>query len=134
MACLDFLQGHRSNFLLASGAAGRMPRHLQIEAGFDEEVVSSLETSQESAIESELAAVKKLRTEMSVAMKHITEHLSKKTNGAQEQKFELVERYSKMMEDEKVLKTMSPPSKEVYVDGLKKKRKRLLHEIANDKT
>lgn len=60
----------------------------------------------------------------------VEQYLSKATLSILDQKLDMVDRYSEMMLDETVLNKMSPPSKELYVNELRKKRKRLLLQIA----
>ena len=134
-----FCKDHDSNFLLASNAGGRMPSHLQVEAGFED--VSSLGDSTPSRkreeIEDELAAAKKQRTQLDSTMQRVADYLDKKTDngksgGSVDGHISKVTEYSRMIGDESVLDTMSPGSREVHVDTIKKKCKELIKRMTED--
>ena len=68
-----FCKDYEANFLLASNAGGRMPHHLQIEAGF-EETVSSLDdssTQKREALQDELAAAKCQHNQLDTTMQKV---------------------------------------------------------------
>ena len=65
-----FCKDMECNFLLACSAGGRMPRHLQIESGFTEEMsMSSLGDDSSNKIESQVAAVTTDRKHIAAALK-----------------------------------------------------------------
>ena len=136
--CLDL----EANFLLAQSAGGRMPRHLQTEAGFDEvsslggdtDTTSSASNAKRNRMEDELSKAKKQRVKISEPLDVITDMLRKKEPEAvgedEESKcLDQVQKYSAMLTDEKVLDSMSPESKEAYTNSLKRKRKDLLKKL-----
>jgi len=143
---VNFCDGHRwlvwvfcmdleANFLLASSAGGRMPCHLQVEAGFEREMsLSSLSGNNETAIdatlvsmEDELNRAKHTRQKMDdavdVVVKLIKQKKEAKENEVKEEDIDKVYRYSNMMTNEKHLDSMSPDTKRVYTDTLRRKRK-----------
>lgn len=122
--CVDY----DSNFLLACSAGGRMPKHLQIESGFTEDVSSLGEgdsSGKRSAYEDEFVESKKQRQKLTDTIDRVAGYLEAKQEDARED-LNQVAKYSQMMTDESVLDTMSPDSKDVYLSTLKKKRKDLL--------
>jgi hypothetical protein len=132
-----FCKDYESNFLLASSAGGRMPAHLQAEAGFPEDM-SSMGGSENSpagtkcAIEEELKAAKKPRTETKTMMEKVVGYIDSKKQEKSSQSDKYIRQvadYSHMMVDQSVLETKSPASKDLYVDTLKKKRKAVLQKL-----
>jgi hypothetical protein len=134
--CLD----HAANFLLASSAGGKMPNHLQVEAGFAEELSSmggSDETTSAQAVEDELRAAKKQRLQVATTMEKVVEYLEskdKKESPGVDKYIRQVADYSQMMVDSTVLNTMTPNSRSVYVDTLKRQRKSVLDKMNADST
>jgi hypothetical protein len=142
-----FCRDLETNFLLASSAGGRMPSHLQVEAGFTEDVSSigggvSDDTGSNSAtpaknkrfIEDELRAAKKHRNQISDTMEKVATFLQAKSQDKKESPkidryIRQVASYSQMMVDSSVLDTMTPNSKAVYVDTLKRQRKSVLDKM-----
>ena len=113
---VNFCDGHRwlvwifcmdleANFLLASSAGGRMPCHLQVEAGFEREMsLSSLSGNNETAIdatlvsmEDELIRAKHTRQKMDdavdVVVKLIKQKKEAKENEVKEEDIDKVYRY-----------------------------------------
>ena len=128
-----FCMDHDANFLLAGNAGGRMPAHLQFESGFSDH--SSLTGSEEhtgskrSAAEVELSVAKKTREDVRETLDCVRKYLNGKQEDATDSNLRKVANYSSMMVDNAVLDTMSPESKRVYVDSLKKKRKDVLDRL-----
>ena len=138
-----FLVDFKANFLLANSAGGRMPRHLQIESGFGEEV-SSLDNSSahaqrsnQGAIEEEIDRAKAQQKQISDAIGAVTELLEQqkrdKTVDKEDQQILQVEQYSRMLTNEKVLASMSPDSQSKYRSAIQRKRRRLLDDMASGK-
>jgi hypothetical protein len=141
-----------ANFLLANSAGGRMPRHMQLEAGFEEEIDSSVTGSEstpggaaaasskkKARLEQELDAVHQQRVDLSKAITRVTDLLEKRSDVAKvgesaDACLRRVAEYSKMMGDEQVLESMSPPSQKLYVESLKKERKNLLEKMNSSST
>ena len=132
-----FCKDHESNFLLASNAGGRMPSHLQVEAGFEDlsSLGDSTPSAKREAIEDELAASKNSRQKLDNTMERVVEYLDKKTDkGDTPHKqragyIKEVADYSRMMQDDTVLDSMSPDSRGYYLDSIKKQRKEVLNRI-----
>lgn len=133
--CLDL----DANFLLACSAGGRMPKHLQIESGFTEEMSSlgednSSGNTTKRSFEEELSSARKQRVELKSTMERVVSLLDKKEQESDNEagRIKQVTEYSKMIGDSAVLETMSPDSKDVYVSAVKKKRKFPLQKMSND--
>jgi hypothetical protein len=125
-----------ANFLLAGNAAGRMPNHLQLEAGFSIDDGSSLSASDGSAkkrvLESELELAKKQKRELQETMDSVKSFLQNKykaEGSSKGQNLRTIAEYSKMMTDASVLETMSPDSKAVYLESLKVERKNVMNQL-----
>ena len=76
-----FCKDIEANFLLANNAGGRMPRHLQVESGFNEELSSLGEDASSGKrtveLEDELSAIKKQRKQLNGTMEKLVEYLEK---------------------------------------------------------
>lgn len=127
-----------SNFLLAGNAAGRMPNHLQLESGFTNDDSSSLTASDHNgsakkhAIESELESAKKQKEELKETMDTVKAYMKNKYHiqgSTKAQNLRQVAEFSRMMTDSSVLDTMSPDSKEVYLESLKDERKNVMKQL-----
>jgi hypothetical protein len=142
-----FCHDRDANFLLANSASGRMPRHLQLEGGFGEEPESSVSGSEADSarkrlrMENELDAISRDRNNLSRVVDKWTTMMEtrEKKEAAREkeekeasidERLRQVADYSRMLEDDKVLETMSPASSEVYKASLKKRRKDILNELS----
>ena len=132
-----------ANFLLASSAGGRMPVHLQVESGFEDPDVSSMEggpmgsvsqsgSKRQRVLEDGLENAKIEREKLSSTMGQVASLLQKKMEQAEgsDEELEKVRGYSKKMTEASVLETMSPQSRDKYVDTLKRKRKDVLEHIS----
>jgi hypothetical protein len=115
-----------------------MPSHLQMESGFSDQ--SSLTGSENSgsaskcsAAEEQLQLAKKAREDVRETLQSVRDYLSAKNKPAESMDHYLcqVADYSQMMKNENVLDTMSPESKKVYLDSLKKQRKSILEKLNN---
>jgi hypothetical protein len=150
LSFIDFCGGDRwllylfckdidANFLLANNAGGRIPRHLQVESGFNEDVsslgedVSGSASKRVVALEDELSEYKKQRKEISGAMDKLVGYLDSKKdrnqNDSMDRYIKQAADYSEKMQDQNALNTMSPDSKEVYVNALKTRRKDVLKKM-----
>jgi hypothetical protein len=134
-----------TNCLLACSAGGRMPKHLQLESGFESSgggdmsslgEESSPGTSKRTAsLEDEASAAKRSREKLTSTMEKVVEMIAKGQNATHDDEQDIhinkMAEYSEMMvdENEKILNTMTPNSKDKYVDALKKKRKERLDKI-----
>jgi hypothetical protein len=126
-----------ANFLLANNAGGRMPKHLQTESGFDEDVSSMSGTSNKrSVIEDEVFECKKQRKEINNIMDRAVAMMEKNSQGAENDRTDnyinKVAEYSQKMSDTNILDTMSPDSKNVYVATLKNRRKEILKKMSEE--
>jgi hypothetical protein len=153
LSFIDFCAGDRwllylfckdieANFLLANNAGGRMPRHLQLESGFAEDLSSlgedvSSGNKRTAAIEDELQQYKKQRQQLSGTMEKLVGLLETKDKSqstppgdSMDKYIRQVADYSEKMQNDNVLNTMSPDSKEVYVNALKTRRKNVLKKMA----
>lgn len=136
--CLDI----GSNFLLANNAGGRMPRHLQIEAGFEEDVSSVTDDQNTGSsgekriaeLELEVEQSKKQQQKFDQCLGLVKSHFNKKEEKESNTHpcIEKVTAYSKMMLDSEVLETMSPSSKEVCLDAIKTQRSKTLEKLKDD--
>jgi hypothetical protein len=131
-----FCKDIETNFLLAGNAGGRMPRHLQMESGFsDQSSLTGSENSQNvlkkriASGEDELLNAKKARSEILETLSLVRSAMQKKQSPTRGECLNQVASYSQMMVDENVLDTMSPGSKQVYVESLKRERKDLLQKL-----
>jgi hypothetical protein len=115
-----FCKDHQANFLLAGNAGGRMPHHLQFEAGFDDQ--SSLtgtspsngtNSSKQSKATETLALAKRKADDIRSMLDTVRDYLSYKRseNTSTGDYLKKVADYSQMMKDDAVLETMSPESK-----------------------
>lgn len=134
-----FCKDIEANFLLASSAGGRMPKHLQIESGFTEEVSCMTEgpnsAGKRAAIEDELGEVKKQRARIESTLDRVCSYVDSRNSGSDDRIGSYIAKvadYSQKMQDNTTLDTMSPDSKAMYVDTLKKQRKRLLQKMQED--
>ena len=120
-----------------------MPRHLQVEGGFDDgNTVSSLGDSNTTSatnkrqveIEEELDEQKKSRLRLNDTMDELTSFLkaAKKEDEAVDKRIKLVGDYSQMMTDSQVLDSLSPLSRSKYVNAIKKRRKRVIDELEKE--
>jgi hypothetical protein len=132
-----FCKDIEANFLLASSAGGRMPRHLQVESGFTEEVSCITDAHTSSAgkradIEDEIDQVKRHRARIENTLERVCSYVESK-NGVTDDPVDgyisKVDEYSKKLQDLSTLETFSPDSKALYVKTLQKKRKRLLKKM-----
>ena len=88
-------------------------------------------------MEDELAQYKKQRQQLTGTMEKLVGYLETKdksqstpANDNMDQYIKQVADYSEKMQDDNVLNTMSPESKEVYVNALKTRRKNVLKKMA----
>ena len=152
LSFIDFCGGDRwllylfckdvdANFLLANNAGGRMPRHLQVESGFNEDVSSLGEDGNSSGnkrtadLENEILAYKKQRQELSGTMEKLVGYLENKESvqsDSMDQYIKQVADYSEKMQDDNVLNSMSPESKEVYINALRSRRKDVIKKMAEN--
>ena len=144
-----FLIDREANFLLANNAGGRMPKHLQCEAGFDDgsgDEVSSLSSSNNRSgnassnekrvrrLEIELESQKNQRRKVDQSIDYVITRLEKNdaTSNAADNYIDKVAGYSHKMQDHNTLNTMSPESKEVYLNSLKKQRNLYLQKLKDE--
>lgn len=140
-----FCKDREANFLLANSAGGRMPRHLQVEAGFEEEIDSSVTvsdvsnsaaTKRKNSIEAELEENKKHRQELKAAVDRVMNYFDSKEDrelaSSMDTYINQVAGYSQMINDTGILETMSPDSKETYIDCLRRQRKNVLDKMKQD--
>jgi hypothetical protein len=135
-----FCKDIEANFLLASSAGGRMPKHLQIESGFTEELSCITDGPPSSvgkrvAIEDELGEVKKQRARIESTLDRVCSYVESRNGGSEDRikgYIDTVADYSQKMQDNTTLDTMSPDSRAMYVDTLKKQRKLLLQKMNDD--
>jgi hypothetical protein len=128
-----------ANFLLAGNAAGRMPNHLQFEAGFTiDDSSSSLTASdfngsaKKRVLESEIESAKKQKQELKETMDSVRSYLQNKYQAVgttKGQNLRQIAEYSRMMIDSDVLDTMSPDSKAVYLESLKEEWKNVMNQL-----
>lgn len=132
-----FLVDMDANFLLAHSAAGRMPRHLQVEAGFTEEM-SSLEEShggtdaskKKATMERELDDARQKSKKISETLDEIKDLIKSKEDTDDEEKhLNQMARYNSMLTDDKALNSMTPLSKAKYEKALKRKRKETINKL-----
>jgi hypothetical protein len=135
--CVDL----ETNFLLASSAAGRMPQHLQIEAGFLEDLSATTPTSDSAdasatkrsihQLTDEVSHLKKSRTEMEAVVGKLGPYLDRQNERGtgMNSYIKQVADHSQMMRDESVLETISPDSKLAYVESLKQERRAILDKM-----
>lgn len=138
-----FCRDHATNFLLAGSACGRMPQHLQAEAGFEEDGVSPLSSTDEIAtkcngighdLEDELGHAKRQRQTLDTALERLSECFDCKDFAVvsldlKDAMLAKAADCSKKMKDEEVLTTMSPNTKNVHLETLKKKRKEVVEKM-----
>ena len=141
-----FCKDLEANFLLASNAGGRMPKHLQVESGFSEDVSSLGDDGGSSGaertiavLEDELSEYKKQRVQWSGTMEKLVGYLENKNKSSSEEKSDTMDRYLSQvadylvkMKDDTVLNAMSPDSKAVYVTALKNRQKDVLNKLAGN--
>jgi len=132
-----FCKDIEANFLLASGTAGRMPRHLQLEPGFVDDGLSSLSSSsnlrtQQNEVEDELLESKKTRKRFVATLNKVDDYLMSRKSDQTDSKMDQVAKLSLMMIDEKVLGTMTPNTKGKYISALNRKRKSVMDEVEED--
>ena len=119
-----------------------MPKHLQVEAGFTEEIsslgedISGSDNSSKrvAALEDEFSEYKKQRRKIDGAMERVASYLDAKgvrKEDTMDSYIKKVADYSQKMQDDAILDSMSPSSKGMYVETLKKQRKNLLLKMAN---
>jgi hypothetical protein len=137
------------NFLLANLAAGRMPCHLQLEGGFEDDIDSSVTESEtttdgtrkrariENSIDS-VAAQQRDIGNLKNAAERIVGYLELREKQRQQEtasakvgeSLKEVATISKMMEDNDVLKMMSPETQETYKTSLKNQRRSILDNLS----
>ena len=136
-----FLKDVEANYLLAANAGGRMPNHLQMESGFEK---SSPETSslssgdqksratrKKKAITDELNETKKLKSDLSDMVVLLTSVYKKEKQTPSENGkksdiiFQDLRDVNIALSDIDYLNSMSPRTREAYVDGMKYRRRRL---------
>jgi hypothetical protein len=134
-----FCKDIEANFLLASSAGGRMPKHLQVESGFTEEVSCLTEGAPSSAgkraaLEDELDRVKNSRARLETTLDRVCSYVEQRNRSEDpiDRYIDKVSDYSQKIRDNSTLETMSPDSKELYVQTLKKRRKTLLQKLNED--
>jgi len=133
VACVVVLSRQDTNFLLASNAGGRMPGHLQMEAGFDamdelSEVTGPTDsTTQSSKKDSDVTRVFSIVQQHGKDMAELAQKLSKQED--EDRDVDGVAKYSSMMTNNALLDTMSPDSKEAYVAKITRKRQKLLDKM-----
>lgn len=131
-----FLWDHQQNFLLASSACGRMPRHLQVEAGFshEDEMMSEMGGtfsgggSAKRSVEEELDATRSARAKMENTMQTLCDCIKDKSQAVTSPTGDVrkVEDLSSVMTNRDVLDAMSPESRDACVNRIKKERKATL--------
>ena len=126
-----------------------MPKHLQCEAGFDDgsgDEVSSLSSSNNRSgnassnekrvrwLEIELESQKNQRRKVDQSIDYVITRLEKNdaTSNAADDYIDKVAGYSQKMQDHNTLNTMSPESKEVYLNSLKKQRNLYLQKLKDE--
>jgi hypothetical protein len=137
-----FCKDIEANFLLASSAGGRMPRHLQIESGFTEDVSCITDGVPSSAgkrvlIEDEICDAKKTRARIESTLDRVMTYVESSIGGNQDKiggYIAKVADYSQKMRDSDTLETMSPNTKELYVDTLKKQRRLFVQKMNDENT
>ena len=130
-----FCKDLEANFLLANNAGGRMPKHLQVESGFAEDVssLSGGSTARRNAIEEEVTATKKQRERIGSALEKVASWIENKGKAHDmDSCISKVADYSKKMRDSSILETMSPESRDLYVRTIKKQRKEILKKMADE--
>ena len=122
-----FLKDMEANFLLADNAGGRMPKHLQAESGFED--VSELTTK----LEDEVTQAKRQRQKIDATLDKVASLIEKRDavmekrdGNATDACIDKVANYLAKINDRKVLASMSPDSRDIYVSTVKKRRKELL--------
>lgn len=135
-----------ANFLLAQSAAGRMPRHLQIEGGFQEDVSSLGEDGgsgsgkRHKLMEEEFDEAKKQRHQMRSALTELTGILKRKKDDETvtgdedpaDKSPEQVTKHSRWLTDEKLLDSVSPATKEACTATVRRKRKEALKRLNDE--
>jgi hypothetical protein len=144
-----FCKDLECNFLLGNNAGGRMPRHLQLESGFQDHNSSLSSIGEETGgssqsakrkvdqLENDLAIFKDRRLKLDKAIDKVTSYLDNKGKNddpnSKQQCINRITEYSQKMTNETVLDSMSPDSKNIYVSTLKQERKKLLLQMQKDK-
>ena len=137
--CVDL----EANFLLANNAGGRMPRHMQVEAGFDEDmssVSSSNNKRSVASLEDTVDEARRQRKRLNDTIGRLNDLLDQKeksppaANMVQvdqvDQYIEQVAKYSQLLQDPNVTHDMSPASKSAFLSTLNKKRKDVIKKMA----
>jgi hypothetical protein len=139
--CLDL----EANFLLAGNAAGKMPKHLQLEAGFSpsSSLSGSDTSSKKRAMDEEMTAIKKQREDIDSTLDSVKTFLQEKRFQEKERHQEAgkqqkesratylkeVAEYSLLLQNDSVMDTMTPKSKEVYNEALCQERDDVLRKL-----
>jgi hypothetical protein len=124
-----FCKDLEANFLLANSAGGRMPKHLQVESGF-EDMSQMTETAK---LDDELSSAKKHRQKVGDTLDRIATYMDNKEEPEKIDRYiDKVADYSKKLTDNEILDSMSPESKEVFLQAVKKRRKEILHKMVDD--
>jgi hypothetical protein len=143
--CIDL----EANFLLACSAGGRMPKNMQVESGFGEDLSSLDDTSGSGArlsgsgaakrvidLENDLLETRKQRQKINDTMEKVASFVKAKSTATVSDSTSVdtyihqVTSYSQMMRDTQVLDTMSPESKNTYLATLQMQRKQLLQKMS----
>jgi hypothetical protein len=141
-----FCKDLEANFLLANSAGGRMPAHLQVESGFNDEVScitgsdgSTPPSKVAKELEDELlSSMRQHKAKLTDTMERVVDYLDAKQRREQDTQTSMdgyirqVADYSQMMKDSSVLETMSPESKELYVTTIKQQRKSVLEKMKTE--
>lgn len=140
-----FLLDVQANYLLASNAGGRMPAHLQMECGFGSSPTESSSsdennsdhsaatkarlTSKKRTLLDAAQDTKKLKEELGGVMQvlsSITQRTSTTTSASVPigtNAFDEIAKLNQMLKDNESIVTMSPNSREMYLEGLHAERK-----------
>lgn len=127
-----FCKDMECNFLLACSAGGRMPRHLQVESGFTEEMSSlgdDTTNNTTNKIETQVTAIAADRKRIASALEEAVSCLKNKQEDPTDSSIRQVTELSKMMQDESALESVSPETKEVCVSTIKRQRKGLINKM-----
>ena len=133
--CL-FCKDLAANFLIANGAGGRMPHRLQTETGFDEMSSMSGSSNKKTELEDNLSEAKSHRKRVGDFLDKVSHKWQKEEREEEGNKTDRhlneVHNCSVNVRDESALETMSPESKDVHLEALKKQRKDVLKKLQED--
>ena len=134
-----FLKDVECNYLLAANAGGRMPAHLQMELSSDgssDEAVGSRLTAKKREIIESQKETKKLKADIADAVSLLSTICKGKQEvnktDIEDEKDRLfigVEKVNRTLNDQGILNSMSPTTRDTYVTVLKAKRRRLVKKM-----